>query len=99
MVHARPDRNTLLFSPIGPIAIQPSSMRNAGYHASDLAPVCMVNKAPLVMMTPPASGLRTVADVPAGARAENGQMPYGTTGMGTTPHLSMVMWARAAGAA
>src|SRR3712207_9554572 len=49
------------------------------------------------MMTPANSGLRTVADVVARARAEKGQMPYGTTGMGTTPHLSMVMWARAAG--
>lgn len=97
VVRARPDGNTLLFSPIGPIAIQPSFMRNAGYRATDMAPVCMVNKAPLVMMTPPASGLRTVADVLVRARAENDQMPYGITGVGTTPHLSMVMRARAAG--
>jgi len=40
----RPDGNTLLFSPIGPIAIQPSFMRNAGYRAVDLAPVCMVKR-------------------------------------------------------
>ncbi len=97
VARARPDGNTLLFSPIGPIAIQPSFMRNAGYRATDLAPVCMVNRAPLVMMTPAESGLRTVADVVARAWAENGQMPYGTTGMGTTPHLSMVIWTRAAG--
>ncbi len=97
VVRARPDGNTLLFSPIGPIAIQPNFMPNAGYRATDLAPVCMVNSAPLLMMTPATSGLRTVADVVARARAENGQMPYGTTGMGTTPHLSMAMWARAAG--
>ena len=99
VVRARPDGNTLLFSPIGPIAIQPNFLRNAGYRATDLAPVCMVNSAPLLMMTPASSGLRTVADVAARARAENGQMPYDTTGMGTTPHLSMVMWARAAGVA
>src|SRR5918997_4273293 len=96
-VRARPDGNTLLFSPIGPIAIQPNFMRNAGYRSTDVSPVCMVNKAPLVMMTPAGSGLRTVADVAARARAQNGQMPYGTTGVGTTPHLSMVMWAKAAG--
>ncbi len=84
VVRARPDGNTLLFSPVGTTAIQPSFMRNAGYKATDLAPVCMVDKAPLVMMTPANSGLRTVADVVARARAENGQMPYGTTGMGTS---------------
>ena len=97
VVRAKPDGNTLLFTPIGPVAIQPNFMRNAGYKATDLAPVCMLNKAPLVMMTPPASGLRTVADVAARAKTEKGQMTYGTTGMGTLPHLSMVIWARAAG--
>lgn len=97
VVRARPDGTTLLFSPIGPIAIQPSFMRNAGYTAADLTPVCMVNRAPLIMMTPQASGLRTLADVVA--RARQGSFPYGTTGVGTTPHLSMVMFARAAGVA
>ena len=97
VVRARPDGATLLFSPIGPIAIQPNFMRNAGYRADDLAPVCMVNRAPLVMMTPRESGLRTLADVVARARASASAFPYGTTGVGTTPHLSMVMFSRAAG--
>ncbi len=95
VVRARPDGNTLLFTPIGPIAIQPNFMRNAGYVAADLTPICMVNRAPLFMMTPANSGLRTLADVVA--RARQGNFPYGTTGVGTTPHLSMVMFARAAG--
>ncbi len=81
VVRARPGGNTLLFSPIGSIAIRPNYMRNAGYRATDLAPVRMVNDAPLLMTPPPNSGLRTVADVVARARAENGQMPYGATGM------------------
>ncbi|MEI6160582.1 MAG: tripartite tricarboxylate transporter substrate-binding protein, partial [Roseococcus sp.] len=95
VVRARPDGLTLLFTPIGPIAIQPNFMRNAGYVAADLVPICMVNRAPLIMMTPQNSGLRTLADVVASARA--GNFPYGTTGVGTTPHLSMVMFARVAG--
>ena len=99
VVRSRPDGQTLLFTPIGPIAIQPSFLRNAGYTARDLAPVCMVNRAPLIMMTPPGSGLRTVADVVARARAAPAPMPYASTGMGTTPHLSMVTFARAAGVA
>jgi tripartite-type tricarboxylate transporter receptor subunit TctC len=97
VVRARSDGNTLLFTPIGPIAIQPNFMRNAGYTAADLTPICMVNRAPLIMMTPQNSGLRTLADVVA--RARQGNFPYGTTGVGTTPHLSMVMFARAAGVA
>jgi tripartite-type tricarboxylate transporter receptor subunit TctC len=97
VVRARPDGLTVLFSPIGPIAIQPSFMKNAGYRTADLAPICMVNQAPLVMMTPQNSGLRTVADVIARARAMGGNMPFASTGPGTTPHLSMVTFARIAG--
>lgn len=97
VVRARPDGQTLLFSPIGPIAIQPSFMRNAGYRATDLAPVCMVNRAPLIMMTPPGSGLRAVAEVVARAKAAPAPMPFASTGPGTTPHLSMVTFARMAG--
>jgi len=97
VVRARPDGLTVLFSPIGPIAIQPSFMRNAGYKPTDLVPICMVNQAPLVMMTPQNSGLRTVADVVAKARKEQGNMPFATTGPGTTPHLSMVTFAKIAG--
>ncbi|WP_158292007.1 Bug family tripartite tricarboxylate transporter substrate binding protein [Paracraurococcus ruber] len=96
VVRARPDGETLLFTPIGPIAIQPSFLRNAGYKASDLAPICMVNRAPLIMMTPQGSGLRTVADVVKRAKQAAAPMPYASTGMGTTPHLSMVTFARAA---
>ena len=99
VVRARPDGMTMLFTPVGPIAIQPSFMRNAGYRASDLSPICMVNRAPLIMMTQPDSGMRTVADVVARARAAAAPMPFASTGPGTTPHLSMVTFARIAGVA
>jgi tripartite-type tricarboxylate transporter receptor subunit TctC len=97
VVRARPDGQTLLFTPIGPIAIQPHYMRDAGYQAGDLAPICMVNNAPLLMLTPPNSGMRTAADAVARARAAGGTMPFASVGPGTVTHLSMVMFNRAAG--
>ncbi len=97
VVRARPDGATLPFSPIGPIAIQPNFRRNAGYAAADLLPIRMVNRAPLVMMTPQNSGPRTLADVVA--RGRQGSFAFGTTGVGTTPHLLTVSFARAAGVA
>lgn len=96
-VRARPDGQTLLLSPIGPVTIQPSFMRNAGYRTADLAPICQVTDAALVIQTPRNSGLRTLADLQARARAANGAMPFGSTGPGTLTHLSMVAWTRAAG--
>ena len=97
VVRARPDGQTLLLSTIGPITVQPSFMRNAGYRATDLAPICQVSDAALVIQTPRGSGLRTLADLEARARAAGGAMPFGSTGPGTLTHLSMVAWTRAAG--
>ena len=96
VVRARPDGQTLLLSPIGPVTVQPSFMRNAGYRTADLAPICQMTDAALVIQTPRTSGLRTMADLEAKARAANGAMPYGSTGPGTLTHLSMVAWTRAA---
>ncbi|MBK1659075.1 tripartite tricarboxylate transporter substrate binding protein [Paracraurococcus ruber] len=97
VVRARPDGLTLLLSPIGPIAVQPSYMRNAGYRTSDLAPVCMLTDAALVIQTPKTSGLRTIDDLIARAKSQGGNMPYGSSGPGTITHLAMVAWTRAAG--
>jgi tripartite-type tricarboxylate transporter receptor subunit TctC len=94
---ARPDGQTLLFSPVGPIAVQPQFMRGISYSPADLQPICQVSEAPLVMMTPRSSGLRTVGDVVARARAAAGSMPFGSSGIATLPHISMVAWTRAAG--
>ncbi len=96
VVRARPDGQTLLLSPIGPVTVQPSFMRNAGYRTADLAPICQMTDAALVIQTPRNSGLRTLADLEAKARAAGGAMPYGSTGPGTLTHLSMVAWTRAA---
>lgn len=97
VVRARPDGLTLLLSPIGPVTIQPSYMRNAGYRTADLAPICQVTDAALVIQTPRSSGLRSMDDLIARARAAGGTMPYGSSGPGTVTHLSMVAWTRAAG--
>ena len=99
VVRARPDGLTLLLSTIGPIAIQPHFMRNAGYAPRDLSPICQVSDAALVLQTPQNSGLRTLADVAARARAARGDMPYGSSGPGTLTHLAMVAWLRPAGLA
>ncbi len=96
VVRARPDGFTLLLSPIGPVTIQPSFMRNAGYRTADLVPICQVTDAALVIQTPRNSGLRTMADLEARAHAANGQMPFASTGPGTLTHLTMVAWMRAA---
>jgi len=94
---ARPDGATLFLTPVGPVAIQPHMRANPSYRADSFAPICQVTDSPVVMMTPKASGLRTLDDVLARARAAGGTYPYGSSGIGTIPHISMVALARSAG--
>lgn len=90
VARARPDGQTLLFSPVGPIAIQPNFRRGLTYSADSFAPICQVADSPVAMLTPRNSGLRTVADVLARARAQGMDFPFASTGTGTIPHISMV---------
>lgn len=94
---ARPDGNTVLLTPVGPVAIQPHMRANPPYRLAAFAPVCQVTDSPVVMMTPRTSGLRRWEDVVARARAAGGNFPYASAGIGTIPHISMVALTRAAG--
>ncbi len=97
VARAAPDGQVLFFSPVGPLAIQPNLQRGIRYQAADFAPVCQVASVDVVMMTPQNSGMRTLADVLTKARAEGGNLPYGSSGIGTMPHISMVDLQRATG--
>ena len=97
VARARPDGRTILLTPVGPMMIQPQLRRNVGYTPERFTPICQVLDSPVIMMTPKTSGLRTVADVIARAKAAPGAVPYASTGPGTIPHISMVAFERLAG--
>lgn len=97
VARARPDGRTILLTPVGPMMIQPQLRRNVGYTPERFTPICQVLDSPVIMMTPKTSGLRTVADVIARAKAAPGAFPYASTGPGTIPHISMVAFERLAG--
>jgi len=93
---AAPDGATLLVSPIGPMVIQPQRMKLT-YDLGSFAPVCKLVDSPVVMMSPPNSRFKTVADVVTQAKADDGKLAYGTTGPGTVPHMAMIALGKAAG--
>ena len=97
VVRSKPDGTTLLLTSMSAIVIQPAFRANAPYRADNLAPVCLIAEAPATMMTPQTSGLRTIADVPARARATPGGMPYASGGVGGLGHLAMTALTRALG--
>lgn len=97
VARAKPDGTTLLLTSMAPVAIQPSFRANLPYRAENLAPVCLVAEAPLTLMTPRSTGLRTVADIQARARAAPGQLPFASGGVGGLGHLAMTGLTRALG--
>lgn len=93
---AAPDGYTILISPIGPITLQPHRMK-LDYSYDSFETVCKLVDSPVVLMAAPNSKYKTVAEVVAAAKAAPGKVPYGTTGPGTIPHVSMLAFGKAAG--
>lgn len=97
VARAKPDGATLLLTSMSPLAIQPSFRPSIPYRASSFAPVCLIADAPAVLMTPQNSGIRTIADIVARAKAEPGKVPYASGGIGGLGHTAMTALVRALG--
>ena len=83
------DGHTLAMSLTGMLSINPATFANAGFTASDVAPVARVMLAPLVLVIPLDSQWRTVQDlIAAGKAAGKGGLPYGSTGAGGISHVA-----------
>jgi len=55
----------------------------------DFIPVAPLTSQPYVLLTGKVSGIKTVGELIVAARAQKGQMKYGTTGLGTGTHLGL----------
>ncbi len=88
---AAPDGYTLVMGADSPVAIarliNPAAVR---YDAlKDLAPVGLVNTAPMVLVARPGLPANTLAEVIKLAKAQPGKLSYATSGIGTVLHLAM----------
>jgi tripartite-type tricarboxylate transporter receptor subunit TctC len=87
--HAAPDGYTLLLGHTGTLAINPALYPKLGYDPErDFVPISLLVSAPLVLVVHPGSGLRSVGDIVAQARAKPGELNYASSGNGTGSHLS-----------
>ncbi len=64
---------------------------------ADLAPVTLVGTYPNIVAVPNSSPWRSVHDLIAAAKANPGGVTYSSPGVGTSPHLTGVLFARMAG--
>ncbi|SEA87336.1 tripartite tricarboxylate transporter substrate binding protein [Variovorax sp. YR216] len=90
-VNAAPDGYTLVAGPDSAIAI--GRLINPGAFKfdplKDLAPVGMLNTAPMVLVARPGLPVKTFADFVKLAKASPGKYNYATSGVGTVLHLAM----------
>ena len=93
-----PDGHTLLFGTINTHGINSAVLKSLPYDpVQDFAAVSQVVSSPNVLLANPASGLHTLDDVLRRAREAPGQLAYGSTGNGTSTHMSGVLLQALAG--
>jgi tripartite-type tricarboxylate transporter receptor subunit TctC len=90
--NATPDGYTLTMGVSGAFGIAPALYSQLPYDAvGDFAPVTNVVTQSQVLVTSPASPVKTVDDLVRMAKVRPGELNYGSVGPGTATHLSMEM--------
>ena len=89
---AAPDGYTVMMGTIGTHAINYSLYSRLPFHpVRDFTPVAFVGESPNVLVTTTRIQANTVKEFIALAKAKPGQLNYGSSGAGTTVHLSGVL--------
>jgi len=79
-------------------AVAPYLYPNPGYDPiKDFVGIGRVAQNPLVMVVNPSLPVKSLAELVAYARANPGKLTYATGGSGSSPHMSMEMFKKAAG--
>ena len=96
---AAPDGYTLIVNSVGPMAVNPSLYRKLAVNPLvDLVPVVQIADVPNVLVVHPDTPARTLEEFIAYAKANPGKLNYGSTGIGTSSHLSGFMLSQRTGA-
>jgi tripartite-type tricarboxylate transporter receptor subunit TctC len=86
---AAPDGYTLMLGYVGTHGTNPA-VRQLPYDAiKGFTPIAMVAGTPNILVAAPETGVKTLAEFVAYAKARSGRLSYGTSGAGTLTHLAM----------
>jgi tripartite-type tricarboxylate transporter receptor subunit TctC len=95
--HANRDGYTMLWVG-GAIPLYGLMIKSINYDPeADLTPVTLVGTYPNILAVPNASPWQSVRDIIAAAKANPGAVTFSSPGIGTSPHLTGVLFARLAG--
>ena len=85
---ANPDGYTLLVTSPGPVAINPSLMKLPYNPRTELAPITLFAFGPNVLVVHPSSPATSLKELIALARGSSNRLNFGSSGQGSTPHMS-----------
>lgn len=89
LARARPDGYTLAMTAVGPLAVQ-SARKGSTYGPDSFDYICATYDAPVVTFVPQDSPHADVKAFTAAGRAGAGKLNYGSSGIASVPHLSML---------
>ena len=87
---------TVGYFPLGATTVQ-MYMRDLPYQKEDLVPVCRVTSQPVILFTTKSSSWNSLEDFIKAAKEKPRKYAYGSSGVGTTPHISMAAASHALG--
>jgi tripartite-type tricarboxylate transporter receptor subunit TctC len=98
VVRSAPDGYTLIVNSVGPIAVNPTLYGKLPYNPlTDLVPIVQIADVPNVLVIHPSVPANTLEELVAYAKAHPGKLNYGSTGIGTSSHLSSFMLSKRVG--
>lgn len=98
VARAAPDGYTLIMGTIGTCALNPHLYQSIGFNVErDFAPVMLVGSISNLLAVHPSVPVNSVKELVAAARAKPGDLTYGSSGFGSSLHLSMELFKTAAG--
>lgn len=93
-----PDGYTLFLTTLGAVAITPHMRTDLPYDVlRDFAPVTLVVRNTTVVVVRKDSPANSIKDLVAMAKAKPGEIPFASTGVGSTTHLALELLQTAAG--
>ena len=92
------DGQTVIILPSGPMVLFPHVYKKLDYDpVKDFTPVSQIARFQFGVVAGPASGVKTVGEMIAKAKASPGTTSYGTPGAGTLPHFMGVLMEQSSG--
>jgi tripartite-type tricarboxylate transporter receptor subunit TctC len=98
IVRGKPDGYTLGMGNFAPLAVNQSLFKKVNFDPlTDLTPICLIERGPLILMVRNDSPYKSVKDIVAAAKAAPGKLSYGSGGIGGSHHLSAALFEHVAG--